>query len=201
MSLKKTATLSALVSFAALLISTAISTLFHLWDSLLVLHVSLSILFGICYCTQTALELKRESSNNRISGKKREWLTVNSYTAILLTGWVILGSILSWPPFSFFQSPEEKPLTESQIQQLVDTDESETTVEEVKPDLPPKPPMFYSGRSLNRLAGKYEMDVGNIIQSLEEIGIEAKPDWTFKEIGEQNDMETEAVYEAVLQVQ
>ncbi|MDF7807672.1 hypothetical protein P4E94_09510 [Pontiellaceae bacterium B12219] len=201
MSLKKTVTLTALFSFAALIISAAIASLFHLWASLTVLHISLSILFGICYCTQTALELKKEKSNNRLSGKKIEWLTVNSYTAILLTGWVILGSLLSWPPFSFFQSPEEKPLTEAQIQQLVDTEDPEIPAEETKPALPSKPPMFYSGRSLSRLSGAYDLDVPKIIQSLKEVGIEATPEWTLKEIGKRNDMATESVYESILQVQ
>lgn len=201
MALKKIATLTGLIAFAALLISTAISTLFHLWNRMLILHVSLSILFSICYCIQTALELKRENSNNRISGKKREWLTVNSYTAILLTGWVILGSLLSWPPFGYFQSLEKKPQTEAQVQPSIDSEQTESAAAEKKKTLPPKPPLFYSGRSMSRLSGKYEMDVPRIIQALEELGIKAKPDWTFKEIAEQNDMETKSVYEAVLQVQ
>jgi hypothetical protein len=200
MSLKKVVTLTALFSFAALIISAAIASIFNLWGTLTVLHISLSILFGICYGIQTALELKKEKSNNRIAGKKKEWLTVNSYTALLLTGWVILGSILSWPPFGYFQSPEDKPLTEEQIQQLVDTEVDDVPAEKVKPDLPAKPPLFYSGRSLSRLSNSYTMDVPKIIQALKEIGIEATPDWTFKEIGKRNDMDTESVYEAVLQV-
>ncbi|MDF7800975.1 hypothetical protein P4C99_15975 [Pontiellaceae bacterium B1224] len=201
MSLKKIATLTALIAFAALIISAVISTLFHLWNRMLILHVSLSILFSICYCIQTALELKRENSNNRISGKKREWLTVNSYTAILLTGWVILGSLLSWPPFGYFQSLEEKPPSEAQVQPSVDAGQAETAAAETKQSLPPKPPLFYSGRSMSRLSGKYEIDIPQIIQALEKIGIEANPDWTFKEIAKHNDMEAKSVYEAVLQVQ
>jgi hypothetical protein len=201
MSLKKVATLTALISFTALIISAVIASLFGLWEKLTLLHVSLSTLFGICYITQTSLEIRKETSNNRITGKKRDWLTVNSYTALLLTGWVIFGSLFSWPPFSFFQTPEEQPLTEVQIQQLGAVVEVEATEVESKPVLPPKPPLFYSGRSLSRLSGKYEIDIPKMIQALEKLGIVAAPDWTFKQIAEHNDMEIKSVYEAVLQVQ
>lgn len=201
MSLKKTVTLTSLISFAALIISAVVASLFDLWEMLTVLHVSLSILFGSCYLIQTALEIKKENSNNRITGKKRDWLTVNSYTAILLTGWVILGSIFLWPPFSYFQMPEEKPPTEAPIQSTVDAEETATATAEKKPNLPPKPPMFYSGRSMSRLSGKYEMNIPKIIRALEKIGIESNENWTFKEIAEHNDMEVKSVYEAVLQVQ
>ena len=99
MKFKNVVTLTALMSFAALIISAVLASLFDLWETLIILHVSLSILFGICYITQTSLEMKKENSNNRITGKKRDWLTVNSYTALLLTAWVILGSLFHWPPF------------------------------------------------------------------------------------------------------
>lgn len=201
MSLKKISTLTALISFTALLIGVVISTLFNLGNNLLRLHVSLSILFGVSYCIQTALELKRERSNNRITGKKREWLTVNSYTAILLTGWVILGSLFSWPPFGYFQTPENKPQSEEPVLPPAITKEAETTNVQIKESLPPKPPMFYSGRSLSRLSGKYDINIPEIIQLLEETGIEAKASWTFKEIAEHNDMAPRSVYEAVLQLQ
>ncbi|MDZ8119203.1 hypothetical protein [Pontiella agarivorans] len=201
MKFKNVVTLTALFSFFSLILSAAIATLFSLWETLLILHVSLSILFGLCYIIQTTLEIRKDNANNRITGKKREWLTVNSYTALLLTGWVILGALLHWPPFSFFQSSEHAGPTEEQIQQSVVENDPEIQVNEDKPALPEKPPMFYSGRSMRRLSGKYDMDINRIIVGLEKIGIEASPDWTFKEIAEHNDMNSESVYEAVLQVQ
>lgn len=201
MKFKNVVTLTALMSFAALIISAGVASLFNLWETLTVLHVSLSILFGICYIIQTSLELKKESSNNRITGKKRAWLTVNSYTAILLTGWVIFGALFHWPPFGYFQPATDSGPTEEQIQQSVVPDEPTEEIEEAKPPLPEKPPMFYSGRSMRRLLGKYEIDINTVIVDLEKIGIEASPDWTFKEIAEHNDMEIKSVYEAVLEVQ
>lgn len=201
MNFKNIITLTALFAFAVPLFSTVIATLFQLRAELTVLHVSLSILFGICYSIQTALELKKNTANQRVTGKKRQWLTVNSYTAILLVGWVILGSLLRWPPFSYFQSPENPGPTEKQIQQTVLEENPEEAIETAKPPLPEKPPIFYSGRSMRRLAGKYEIDINTIISGLENLGIEASPDWTFREIAEHNDMDSESVYEAVLQVQ
>lgn len=201
MKFKNVVTLTALFSFAALVISAVISSLFDLWETCAVLHVSLGILFGICYLAQTALEIKKDNANSRITGKKRQWLTVNSYTAILLTGWVILGALLSWPPFGFFQSSEDHGPGEEQIQQSIVEEVSPDQVKESKLPLPEKPPLFYSGRSMRRLAGKYEMDINRIIVGLEKLGIESSPDWTFREISEHNDMDTKSVYEAVLQVQ
>lgn len=201
MKFKNVVTLTALFSFTALILSAVIASLFGLWKTLTVLHVSLSVLFGICYITQTTLEIKKENANNRITGEKRQWLTVNSYTAILLTGWIILGSLLHWPPFGYFQPAEESGPTEEQIQQSVMEEEPAEQGVGGKLPLPEKPPMFYSGRSMRRLTSKYEIDINRIIAGLERIGIEASPDWTFKEIAEHNDMDTKSVYQAVLQVQ
>lgn len=201
MKFKNVVTLTALFSFGALILSALVATLFNLWPKLTVLIASLSILFGCCYIIQTTLEIKKENSNNRITGKKRDWLTVNSYTAILLVGWVILGSLFSWPPFGYFQPSEDPGMTEEQIQQAVVEEVPEEEVIEGKPPLPEKPPMFYSGRSMRRLSGKYEMDLNKIHSGLEKIGIESSPDWTFSEIANHNDMDPKSVYEAVLQVQ
>ncbi|QBG48059.1 hypothetical protein EGM51_11865 [Verrucomicrobia bacterium S94] len=201
MNFKNVITLTALFSFAALILSAVISALFDLWTKWMALHISLSILFGVCYVIQTSLEIKKENANNRITGKKRQWLTVNSYTAILLTGWVVLGSLLNWPPFSVLQPSTDSGPTEEQIQQNEVKDSPAEQVQAAKPPLPEKPPLFYSGRSMRRLAEKYEIDINAIITGLEKIGIEASPDWTFREIAEHNEMNSESVYEAVRQVQ
>lgn len=199
MKFKNIITLTALFSFAALIISAAIASLFSLWKELTVLHISLSILFGISYVIQTTLEIKKESSNNRITGNKRQWLTVNSYTAILLTGWVILGSLLQWPPFNLIESQEEAGPTEEQIQQTV-LEEPIEGPDERNP-LPEKMKWYWSNRTLRDLSENYTININTIHSGLEGVGIESSPDWKLKEIAEHNDMETKSVYEAVLQVQ
>ncbi len=193
MNFKNVFTLTALFSFSALILSGVIALLFNRrpWP----LYISLGILFGISYAVQTAFELKSAKAQARKTGKPRAWLTANSCSAILLTGWVVLGSLLHWPPFSSLEAPDDSGPTEEQVQQRVFEETAET-----KPPLPEKPPLFYSGRSMRRLSGKYEMDLSGIIAGLEKLGIESSPDWTFREIAEHNDMDTKSVYEAVLQV-
>jgi len=201
MKFKKVVTLTALFSFAALILSAVVATLFGLWETLTALHISLSILFGFCYLIQTTLEIKKENSNNRITGKKRDWLTVNSYTALLLTGWVIIGSLFSWPPFNLFQPSEDAGPTEAQIQQNVVDQATMEQAEEGKPPLPEKMKWYWSNRTLRDLSKKYDMDINKIFTGLEKIGIDSSPDWKFKEIAEHNNMDTKSVYDAVLQVQ
>ncbi|MDH3982065.1 MAG: hypothetical protein OES84_04100, partial [Kiritimatiellaceae bacterium] len=69
-----------------------------------------------------------------------------------------------------------------------------------KKELPPTPPFLYSGRSLKRLSGTYDIDVDKIIIKLENLGIDARADWSFNRIAEENDMKTESVYDTVLQI-
>lgn len=201
MKFKNVVRLTALFSFFALILSAVLAALFNLWPTLTALHISLSILFGLCYLIQTALEMKKENSNNRITGKKRDWLTVNSYTAMLLTGWVIIGSLLHWPPFNLFQPSEDAGPNEAQIQQNVVEQEPAEQAEESKPPLPEKMKWYWSNRTLRDLSKKYDVDINKIFTELEKIGIESSPDWTFKEIATHNNMDSKSVYEAVLQVQ
>ncbi len=200
MALKKTVTLTALLSFIALITGAVIAVCFRLWERLAVFHISLSILFGICYIIQTALEIRKENANNRISGKKRKWLTVNSGTAILLTGWVILGSLLNWPPFSALQPLTNPAQTESELQKLAEAEAPEKESRKEKLELPAKPPRFYSGTPLSSLCKKYSLDTEKIVEKLYKIGIEANPDWSIYKIGQQNDMKSAAVYDAIYRV-
>jgi hypothetical protein len=180
---------------------TALSVSKHKW---MALHTDLGIIFVIACVVHILYNLKPIAAYLKDQFGKKKVFNVNFNVSLAITLWVIISSFFSLPPFSTIQNfKHDRGNRDRHHAEEVSMEESaEAVVEEnVKESLPPKPPLFYSGRSLSRLSGKYEMDINKIIQGLGKVGIDSAPDWTFEEIAEHNDMEVKSVYEAVLQVQ
>ncbi|MDF7824201.1 DUF4405 domain-containing protein [Pontiellaceae bacterium B12227] len=176
---------------------TALGITKHKW---MALHTDLGIIFLVACVVHILYNIKPIAAYLKDQLGKVKVFNANFNIAIVITLWAIISSLFSLPPFGAIQDFKEdrgnRGRHHGREPAAVQTDP-----EESKEPLPPKPPLFYSGRSLNRLAGKYDIDIPKVYAELKAIGIEAPPDWTFRQIAEQNDMETKSVYEAVLQVQ
>lgn len=208
---RRIASLTALLSFIALVFTsvctylaprgpgssdwTALGVTKHKW---MALHTDLGIIFVIACLVHIFYNIKPIATYLKDKLGKSKVFNVNFSISLLITCWVIIGSLFSLPPFGAIQNfkadrgnrgrhhPEEAIAAT-----LIQADS--------KKPLPSEPPLFYSGRSMSRLSEKYKMDIPKIIQELEQLGIEAKADWTFKKIAEHNDMDAKSIYEAVLQ--
>lgn len=169
----------------------------HKWQAL---HTDLGIIFLITCIIHILYNLKPIAAYLKDQFGKSKVFNINFNLALAITLWAIISSLFSLPPFSAVQNVKHDRRNRGRhhAEEVV---EEATAGVDAKESLPAKPPLFYSGRSMNRLSEKYDMDVQKIIQTLETVGIDSQADWTFKEIAAHNDMETAAVYEAVLQVQ
>jgi hypothetical protein len=206
MSLRKIASLTALLSFMALVFTSVFSYLAprgpgssnweafglekHGWFTV---HTNLGVLFLVACIVHTVLNIKPVIAYLRNKDGKFRIFTLNFNIALLLTAWIILSSLFDWPPINAIGNHKENRGNRGRHH-------AEEVEEQSKP-LPAKPPFFYSGRSLDRLSDNYEIDVDEIIQGLENIGIDAQADWSFRQIAAENGMATESVYEAVQQIQ
>lgn len=178
---------------------TALGVSKHKW---LALHTDLGVIFLAACIVHIIYNLKPIAAYLKNKLGKNKVFNINFNIALIITLWAIFSSLFSLPPFGAIQSfKADRNNRERHHPEEVGAEEATAAEETAKEELPPKAPLFYSGHSLTRLSGKYEIDIPKIIQALEEIGIEAKEEWTFKEIANHNDMETKSVYEAVLQVQ
>lgn len=178
---------------------TALGVSKHKWFSL---HTDLGIIFLMVCIIHIIYNLKPIAAYLKDKLGKNKVFNINFNLALVITLLAIFSSLFSLPPFSTIQNfKADRNNRKRHHPEEMAVEENVAANENAKEQLPPKPPLFYSGRSLSRLSGKYEIDLPKVIKGLEEIGIEATPDWTFKEIAEHNDMETKSVYEAVLQVQ
>lgn len=179
---------------------TALGVTKHKWFAI---HTDLGLLFLVACIVHILYNIKPIIAYLKTELGKVQVFNINFNIALIITLWVIISSTFSLPPFSALHDYKAGLDNRSRHhpEEVVDEPLKEEAVADTKEPLPPKPPLFYSGRSMKRLSGKYEIDINAILQRLEEVGIEAKEDWTFKEIAGHNDMETRAVYEAVLQVQ
>ena len=210
MSLRRIASLTALLSFLALVFTSALSYLAprgpgsSQWEALGInkhgwfeLHTNLGVLFLIACIVHIILNIKPIMVYMKNQTGQFRLFTLNFNVALALTTWIILSSIFSWPPVSAIQRFKENLRNRDQHHQkeivIKDADNS-------KKELPPTPPFLYSGRSLKRLSGTYDIDVDKIIIKLENLGIDARADWSFNRIAEENDMKTESVYDTVLQI-
>lgn len=205
-SLRKVSSLTALLSFIALITSSVFSYLAprgpgssqwealgmgkHEWFSL---HTDLGILFLITCIVHLILNIKPVIAYLRNKDGKFRVFTLNFNIALILTAWMVVSSLNGWPPINAVQNYKNSLRNGAH--------HHEEPVEEEKVSLPGKPPLFYSQRSLHRLCGTYELDEDKILSGLKNIGIDAQADWTLKKIAEVNNTEPEAVYDAILQVQ
>jgi predicted DNA-binding protein YlxM (UPF0122 family) len=72
---------------------------------------------------------------------------------------------------------------------------------EGKKKMSTKPRMGLGRKKLSSICAEYNLDTKATVQGLEDIGIEATPDWSMREIGEKNDMEPSIVFDAIRQLQ
>lgn len=205
MSLRKIASLTALLSFTALVYTSVFTYLAprgpgsSQWEALglgkhewLALHTDLGILFLVAGIVHTILNIKPLISYLRNKKKKLRVLTLNFNVALLLTVWVVVGSLFNLTPFNAIRSFTEARSTRSR--------HHSEAVEPAGNPIPEKPPFLYSGRTLANLCNKYEIEAGPVVQELVSMGINARAEWSIRQIAETNDMEPLSVFEAIRQV-
>ena len=171
---------------------TALGLSKHKW---MALHTDLGLIFFVACLIHILFNLKPIAAYLKDQFGKSKIFNVNFTISLLITLWVLISSLFSLPPFSSVQNYKHDRGNRDRHH----AKEEMLITEEAKEQLPPKPPLFYSGRSLKRLSGKYEINIQKVLSGLKAVGIEAGADWTFKQIAEHNDMELRSVYEAVLQ--
>jgi magnesium-transporting ATPase (P-type) len=212
MFIRRIVSLTCLLSFIALFISSIFTYLTPRgpgssnWSALwlskhewFAMHTNLGLLFLIAILFHTYLNIQPIAAYLKDKFGNPRVFNANFNIALVLTLWVIFSSIFNWPPFSAISKTKEGFGNRGRHHQTEEVVVAESP-EEMKL-LPEKPPMFYSRKSLLRICGKYDdLDVNRIVNKLEEMGIKAGPDWTFKDIAQENDMETRAVYDTVYQV-
>lgn len=205
MSLRKLASLTALLSFTTLVFTSVFTYLAprgpgsSRWEALglekhewFALHTNLGILFLITGIVHIILNIKPIFSYLRNKKKKLRVCTLNFNLSLLLTIWVVAGSIFNWAPFSTIQSLKTERHTRSRHQP--------EAVEQPGNPIPEKPPIFYSGKTLEGLCGKYDIEAAPLVRGLEDLGIYARAEWSIRQIAESNDMEPLTVFEAIRQV-
>ena len=205
-SLRKVTSLIALLAFIGLAFSGAMAYLTprgpgsshwemlglgkHEWYGL---HTNLGILFLIAGIVHTILNIKPIIAYLKNRGGKVRVFTLNFNIALLLTAWVILGSILNWPPFSGVATLKESLGNRGRHHE-------EAVMEPEAKAYPEKMPLFFSRRSLAGICEDYSLDQADIIQELENNGITAEGKWSVKKIAEENDTEPSVIFEAIRQL-
>lgn len=207
---RRIVSLTALLSFIALFLTSIVSFLAprgpgsshwkalnlskHDWFEL---HTDIGILFVIACLLHTLFNWKCIVSYMKSKKGKLQVFTLNFNIALIITLWVIISSIANWPPISFIHKDSGRQSSHGRHLQEKMTDKPSKTAK----TLPETPPFFYSGKSIKRIATEYELNAERIIENLKNIGIDAKTDWTFKEIANANDTDPASIYEAILQIQ
>ena len=205
-SLRKITSLTALLSFAALVISSLCVYLAprgpgsSRWEALgldkhewYALHTNLGILFAVAGIVHIVLNIKPIVCYLRNRDKKLRVLTLNFNLALLLTAWVAAGSIRDWPPFDAIR--ELKSSMGAPARRHTEADEPA-----VKP-MPETPPFFFSRWTLEKLCERYGLPTGPVVQQLQRFGIEAEAAQTIKTVAAANDMHPDSVYEVIRQIQ
>jgi hypothetical protein len=205
MSLRKVTSLTVLLSFAALAFTGAFTYLAprgpgsSQWQALglgkhewFALHTNLGLLFLAAGIVHTILNIKPLISYLRNKQRKLRVFTLDFNLALLLTVWVVIGSLLNWAPFNAIRHYKEGRGDRSRHQP--------EAVEPPGPSIPEKPPLLYSGRTLASLCDKYDLEADSVVQRLNRIGIDARADWSIRQIAETNDMEPLSVFDAIRQV-
>lgn len=205
MSLRKITSLTALLSFTALVVSSVFSYLAprgpgssqweamglgkHDWFSL---HTNLGVLFLVACIVHTILNIKPVIAYLKNKRGKFRLFTLNFNIALLLTAWIVASSLLDWPPVNAIQNYKST---------LRNQRHHRDAVEEKHNPLPEKPPFLYSRKSLSRLCHEYQLDESKTLNVLKNIGIDAQASWTIKRIASENNTDPQAVYDVIRQVQ
>ena len=161
----------------------------HDWFAL---HTDLGMLFLAAGIVHTILNIKPIISYLRNKQKKLRVFTLNFNLALLLTLWFVAGSLLNLAPFNAIRTFKESRGARSR--------HHSEAVEPAGNPIPEKPPFLYSGRTLANLCNKYEIEADPVVQGLVSMGIDARAEWSIKQIAETNDMETLSVFEAIRQI-
>jgi hypothetical protein len=69
------------------------------------------------------------------------------------------------------------------------------------PALPSKPGMMFGRKTLSSICAAYGLNEHDTVQGLGKLGIEARPEWSMKEIAGKNNMEPYSVFDALRQLQ
>lgn len=203
-SLRKVTSLTALLSFAALLLSSVVVYLAprgqgsgrwgalgldkHEWSAL---HTNLGLLFVIAGIVHIVLNFKPIVCYLRNRRKQLRVLTLNFNLSLLLTVWVVAGSVLDWPPFDFIREFKDGLSGRSARHEAVDA---------AGESMPEKPPLLYSRWTVKKLCQTYGLQPGRTVRELRRFGIEAGPEETIRAVAEANDMHPSSVYDAVRQI-
>jgi hypothetical protein len=207
-SLRRATSLTALLAFIALVFSGVFAYLAprgpgsSSWGALglgkhgwFALHTNVGILFLVASVLHTVLNIKPLIAYLKNREGKFRLFTPNFNIALLLTAWVVAGSLLDWPPFSDVANYKESLGNRGHHHQEA------VEPEPVTKAYPEKMPFLFSRRSLEGVCEKYNLDQARIIRGLEDNGIVAHGEWSLKRIAEENDTAPSIIFEAIRQLQ
>jgi hypothetical protein len=208
MSLRKIASLTALLSFALLAFTSVVLYIAphgrrsgqwewlelskHEWQAM---HTNLGILLLAACIIHMVLNIRPIVSYLRTKEKTLRVFTLNFNIALLLTAWIVVSTLFEWPPVSAIQTWE--PGSRSC---MVEEPRNETE-EPAEKTFPDRPPFRFGSRTLAEICEKYGLDQQATLQSLRQIGINAKAEWTIKTIAQENDMQPHSLFDTLRQLQ
>ncbi len=207
MSLRKATSLTALLSFI-LMIITGVAIYIaphrprsdqwelmglgkHQWQAL---HTNLGILLLVACVIHIVLDIKPFAHYLRSKNKTLRIFTLDFNIAALLTVWIVLSTLFELPPIHAIQEwrPKQAPIPAEQPQEYAE--------QETRP-FPDRLPFGFSSRTLEHVCNEYGLDQQVLLQALEGLGIDNKPEWSIKRIAEENDMEPRSVFDVIQQLQ
>mgnify|MGYP001828380934 CR=1 FL=1 len=202
MSLRKIAFLTASLAFCALVLTSVMlysaPSGSNDWSALglgkrewFAVHVDLGVLFLIAGGTYALLNAKSILGYFKNDDGTFRLFTANFNIALLLTIWMVLSSIFSWPPvnairnFKLSQPPENPRIEEIAVETKA---------------MPERAPFFFSRRALSAICEAYGMEPEVVVGRLRDVGIDADAEESIKKIANANDMEPEALYDVIRQL-
>jgi hypothetical protein len=204
--LRKITSLTVLLSFVALVFTSVFTYLAPRgrgsseWEALglgkhdwFALHTDLGILFLAAGIVHTILNIRPIISYLRDKQKNPKGFALNFNIALVLTIWVVAGSLLNLAPFKTIHDFKEGRNPRS--------GHPAEAIEQPGNPLPEKPPFLYGGRSLVNFCNKYDLQVDLMVQGLKSLGIDTRAEWSINKIAEKNDMEPRTVYDSIRQIQ
>ncbi|MEN8255074.1 MAG: DUF4405 domain-containing protein [Verrucomicrobiota bacterium] len=208
MSLRKITSLTALLSFILMIITSIVLYIAPFgrhsgrWQLLglekgewKALHVNLGILFLVVGIIHVVLNLKPIILYLKNKNRKLRVFTLSFTIATLITFWIVVSTLFNLPPVNTIQRYR-------QGRKHVMDNHGQTDVSEPKTKpFPDRPPFRFGSRTFTDVCEEYGLDRGAALQELRRLGIEAQADWSIKAIAEKNDMALYSVFEAIRQLQ
>ena len=204
MSLRKIAFLTALLALGALVITSGVIYFAPNdpdssgWSALglgkrewFALHIDLGVLFLIACAAHAVLNAKSIIGYFKTGDGAFRLFSANFNVALLLTTWIVLSSMFNWPPVHATRNFNSSPPAENlQVEEKA----AETKA------MPEKPPFFFSRRALSAICEEHGMETESVVGRLRDLGIDADADASIKTIATANDMEPEALYDVLRQL-